>query len=80
MLKYEGNQQVFCIPQQVVATVKGRTEFFNGKQPRYYVVAKDFEDWINEDGLTSELPEPEQEEPKSPSVKGKKVRGKAKVR
>lgn len=63
MFKFEGNQKVFISKNGHPVTVLGRTEFFNGKQARYYVQSETAipgkniaEDWINEDQLTNIAP------------------------
>ncbi len=63
MFKFEGNQQVWLIESKHPVTIFGRTEFFNGKQPRYYVQSEEAipgknvsEDWVNEDKLSDVQP------------------------
>lgn len=68
-MKFDGNQKVFLISSNHPVTIFGRTEFFNGKQPRYYIVSQTSipgknlnEDWVNEDQLSAtpykqEIPE-----------------------
>jgi hypothetical protein len=63
MFKFEGNQKVFLGETEV--TIFGRTEFFTGKQPRYYVTAEQAlpgsnsnEAWVNEDMLSAVAPAP----------------------
>jgi len=57
--RYEGNQKVFIIKNGHPVTILGRSEFFTGKQNRYYIRSETAipgkninEDWINEDQLT----------------------------
>lgn len=80
MFKFEGNQKVWLIGSDHPVTIFGRTEFFNGKMPRYYVVSETAipgknmaEDWVNEDKLTDIEPVKEEKAPvENPTVKGKK--------
>ena len=67
--KFKGNQDVFILKNDHPVKILGRTEFFNGKQPRYYVKSDSVipgksanEEWINEDHLTDIKPvlEPDQ--------------------
>lgn len=70
--KYDGNQQVWLEGKPV--TVFGRTEFFHGKQPRYYVQGEGGESWVNEDCLSDIVPivEGEQTAPVKSGIRGKK--------
>lgn len=57
--RYEGNQKVWIRSNGHAVTVLGRSEFYTGKQNRYYIRSEtaipgknNNEDWINEDQLT----------------------------
>lgn len=63
MFKFEGNQKLFIAENGHAVKIIARTEFFNGKQPRYCVQSDSSipgknvsEDWINEDKLTDVAP------------------------
>lgn len=63
MFKFEGKQTLYIAENGHEVTVIARTEFFNGKQPRYCVQSETAipgknvaEDWINEDKLTDVAP------------------------
>jgi hypothetical protein len=72
MFKFEGNQELWVAETKEPVTVFGRTEFFTGKQPRYYVQGEEgFEAWLNEDALVDVDPNPEVVEV-APQVRGKK--------
>lgn len=68
--KFKGNQQVWLEGKPV--TVFGRTEFFNGKQPRYYVQGEGGESWVNEDALTDVVEVEQQDAPVTSGIRGKK--------
>jgi hypothetical protein len=75
--QYEGNQQVWIAKNGHPVIILGRTEFFNGREPRYYVRSDTAipgkninEDWINESQLTSIAPVVE-EAPEKPVPQSK---------
>lgn len=86
-LKYEGLQRVWIAKNGHPVTVVARTEFFNGKQPRYcvesemHIPGKNMhQDWINEDQLTAvqpvletlpEIPVPQAKPGKRPTVRSR---------
>lgn len=84
MFKFNGNQKVWLLGSNHPVTIFGRTEFFTGKAPRYYVQSETHipgsnmaEAWVNEDALTDVEPvvevEEKVEETTAPlSAKGKK--------
>ena len=67
-MKYELGQTLYTVKGQAVK-IEGRTEFNNGREPRYYITSETAfpgknvgEDWCNESALTTEAPpEPEAE-------------------
>ena len=88
-LKFEGLQRLWIKKNGHPVQVVARTEFFNGKQPRYCVESETHipgknmnQDWINEDQLTSiepviekapEPPVPQAKQQKRPTVRQRGV-------
>lgn len=89
MFKFEGGQEVYIGLNPNPVKVIARTEFFDGRQPRYCVESETSipgknmnQDWINEDKLSDVAPKEQEVEPESKPeekaasiLQGKNMRG-----